>query len=295
MKFATALTCLLALCLGSADGAAAPLPVGKSQTTFELKGLPIEVFTYRPAHFSAGPLLVVMHGITRNADDYRDHAVVLAERFGMLVVAPRFDLARFPTDAYQRGGVMGSGGARPQSEWTYSYIPQLVAEVRRREERADMPYYLIGHSAGGQFLARMSGFLPGEPRRIVAANPGAHLFPTRDLPFPYGFGGLPEELSNDAAIQRYLAVPLTLFLGTADTGDHNLDTKPGAMQQGPTRIERGRACFRLAMEVARRNGWSCNWRLVEAEGIAHDATGMFAHAQAGAALFGVIKPAAGDQ
>lgn len=269
-----------------ATHAVEPLPAGKAQTTLQLGGKPIEVFSYRPAKFSDGPLLVVMHGIQRNADDYRDHAIVLAEKFGMLVVAPRFDLKRFSTDAYQRGGVMKGDTVQPREAWTYSFIPKLVAEVRAREGRADMPYYLIGHSAGGQFLARMTGFLPGEPVRIVAANPGAHLFPTREMEFPYGFGGLPDELSNGDVIRRYLAAPLTLYLGTADTGSYHLDVKPGAMKQGATRIERGRACFRFAQELARENGWPFNWRLVEAEGVDHDATKMFAHAQAAIALFG---------
>ena len=285
------MTCLLhllllcVLCFPWSSLGSESFPPGKSQLTFQLNGQAIEVFAYRPSNFTNGPLLVVLHGMNRNADDYRDNAIVLADTFGMLVVAPCFDTNRFRSEAYQRGNVLKKGDPQPKSEWTYSFIPKLVEEMRRREGREEMPYYLLGHSAGGQFLVRMAGFLPGEPQRIVAANPGAHLFPTREKPFPYGFGGLPEELGNDAAIRRYLAVPLTLFLGTADTGTANLDQTAEARKQGATRIERGRNCFRYAETLARERGWPFNWSLIEVPGIGHDSRKMFASPQAQAALF----------
>lgn len=227
-----------------------------------------------------------MHGLNRNADNYRDSAVGLADLFGMLVVAPRFDTNRFPTDAYQRGNVLKHGKLQPKSEWTYSRVAELVQEIRRRERRPEMPLYFIGHSAGGQFLTRLAAFLPGGAVRIVASNPGSHLFATRDLPFPYGFGGLPDELGNDDAIRRYLAAPLTLFLGTADTGSDNLDVTPTAMKQGATRFARGHNCFKQAQQLAQSKGWTFNWRLVEAPGIGHSAGKMFAQSNAPVALMG---------
>ncbi len=122
-------------------------------------------------------------------------------------------------------------------------------------------------------------------RRIVAANAGAHIFATRDMDFPYGFGNLPEELGNDAALKRFLAQPLTLFQGTADTGEANLDKSAPAMRQGATRIERGRENFRRAQELAVAKGWPFNWSLVEAADIGHDSAKMFGHANAETALF----------
>lgn len=267
----------------SAETPAAPVS-GKGSLTLSISGQNVEVFTYRPAGFTNGPLLIVMHGVNRNAEDYRDFAVPLADKLGMLVVAPHFDKERFPSEAYQRGNVLAEGVARSREEWTYSAIPLIVEEVRRREGRADMPYFALGHSAGGQFLTRMAAFLPGDAKRIVAGNPGTHLFPTRELPFPYGFGGLPEELGGDEAIKRYLAAPLTLLLGTEDTGSEHLDVSETAMKQGATRLERGRRCFRMAQALAKEKGWPFQWRLVEVEGIGHDASKMLATTEAAAAL-----------
>ena len=63
-----------------------------------------------------------------------------------------------------------------------------------------------------------------------------------------------------------------------------LDTSATAMKQGATRIKRGRECFRLAAEVARRNGWPFHWRLVEVEGVGHGSSKMFASEKAAVAL-----------
>ncbi|MEO6245137.1 MAG: hypothetical protein ABIQ12_06850 [Opitutaceae bacterium] len=267
---------------------AAPLPAGPGRFDYPSSTEPITVFSYKPPTYRDGPLLVVCHGVARNAEDYRNFAITLAERFGAIVVAPLFDTQRFPSARYQRGGLVGAEGAAQAPEaWTYAYIPKIVAHVRALEGRPALPYYLIGHSAGGQFLVRLAAFLPAEATRIVAANPGSLLFPTLDQKFGYGFGGLPAELSTEDVMRRYLAAPLTLYLGTGDvTPEHSFDTSAAGMVQGPHRLGRGRACFEFAQKLAHERGWAFNWRKVETPGIAHEAAFMFAAKEAGDALFG---------
>jgi pimeloyl-ACP methyl ester carboxylesterase len=260
--------------------AAEPIPAGKSKLALEVNGAALDVFTFRPESYRDGPLLVVMHGLNRNADDYRDSAVPLAEQLKALVVAPHFPKDRFSTDAYQRGGVMRDKEAQPREKWTFQYVIDLIRLMRESEGRPDMPCYLIGHSAGGQILHRMACFMPGDAVRIIAANPGTLLFPTREEKFPFGFGGLPAELSSDDQIRAYLAAPLTLYLGTADLLEKNLDMSESALRQGKTRFERGHACFTMAQKLAAERGWPFHWELIEAPGIGHTAAGMFGHAQA---------------
>jgi poly(3-hydroxybutyrate) depolymerase len=267
---------------------ATPLPAGPAQLEFPNGAEPITLFTYKPPTYRDGPLLVVFHGVQRNAEDYRNFAITLAERFHAIVVAPLFDANRFPSLRYQRGGIVtAEGKAQPPDAWTYALVPKMVAYVRRLEARPALPYYLIGHSAGGQFLVRLAAFLPGEAVRIVAGNPGSHLFPDRVQEFGYGFGGLPAELSSDEVMRRYLAAPLTFYLGTGDiTPEHSFDASPAGMKQGPNRLERGRACFAAAQKLARAKGWAFNWRKVETPGIAHEAAYMFAAKEVEDALFG---------
>jgi poly(3-hydroxybutyrate) depolymerase len=269
---------------------AGELPTGPSKVEVDLGRAKIEVFTYKPAHYRGGPMLMVFHGVLRNADEYRDHAKGMADRFGMVVVAPRFDSKQFGPGLYQQGGLFREGKVVPQPERTWALVPKLADEVRRLEGKPDLPYYLIGHSGGGQFLVRLAAFEPTQAKRIIAANPGSDLFPDRAQDYPYGFGKLPPELADDAHLRRYLAQPLTLYLGTGDIErDDDLDKSPEADRQGRTRLERGRNAFKAAESLAKRNGWPFGWKLVEAADVKHDHMAMFDHASCALALFGTDR------
>jgi len=270
---------------------ATPIPPGSDQREFDLGGTRLEVFTYKPQNYQDGPLLLVFHGVLRNADAYRDNAIELADRIGAVVAAPRFDLERFSNLQYQQGGLFTkSGEVVNADQWTWNFVPKLAAEIRRAEGRPELPYYLIGHSGGGQFLIRFAGFMPTEAKRIVVANAGTHLFPTTDAEYPLGFGKVPEKLRDAAALRRYLAQPLTIYLGTNDTEqDEHLDVSEEAKRQGSCRYERGRNNFQAAEELARQHGWEFRWKLVEAPGIEHDSKKMFGHPNCVKALFATDK------
>jgi poly(3-hydroxybutyrate) depolymerase len=276
------------LALSACVAPAPTLPVGKSVVTIDCDGTPIEVFTYKPEGWRGERMLFVMHGTLRNADEYRDDAIAMAERFGALVVAPRFDKERFPSRRYQFGGLRDeSGQALPPAQWTYAFVPKLAARLRAIEGRPELRHWIIGHSAGGQFVARMSAFQETGAERLVAANAGSHLFPTEELPFGYGFGGLPDALRGEERLQRYLAQPLTIYLGTADDHpDEYFDDSETAMKQGGGRLQRGRECFARAQALAAARGWFFGWTLVLAEEVEHDHTKMFDHPSCERALFG---------
>src|SRR5436190_13903068 len=184
----------LSLVLVLATQTPAPIPEGAGKSSIDVAGQSLNLYTYKPKSYKNGPLIVVFHGMLRNADTYRDNAIGLGDRHAALIVAPEFDQKRFPNEAYQSGGLFKKGQLQPNEQWTWSLVPKLVDEIRKREGKPKMPYYLIGHSAGGQFLCRLTGFVPTTAERIVVANPGGHLFPSEDYPFPFGFGKLPKEI-----------------------------------------------------------------------------------------------------
>lgn len=265
-----------------------PLPIGKSDLKLMVKGVELEVFCYKPATYRDDRFVMVCHGTLRNASEYRDDAIRMADRLQALIVAPKFDSERFPSWRYQRGGIVKpSGEAAAPDEWTYAFLPEIADQIRKLEEKPNLPLTLIGHSAGGQFLTRLAGFTDAGAVRIVASNAGSSLFATREMPFGYGFGKLPDSLASDDVIKAYLARPLTLYLGTADNvPDEYFDESETAMKQGAGRYQRNIASYEFARDVAKKNGWPFNWRLVIATGIGHDHTAMFDHAQAENALFG---------
>lgn len=257
------------------------IPAGKGERTVKLGDRSLTVFTYRPKGTTDGPLLFVFHGTDRNASEYRDRAVKLADKLGATVAAPLFSKAEFPSDRYQLGGLMANGKPRPRDQWTWTLIPKLAESLRRPGQ----PYSLIGHSAGGQFLCRLAGFVDTDAVRLVAANPGTLLFPSTEFPFPYGFGGLPTEYGGDAALKRYLSQPLTLYLGTGDiVQDEHFPKGRWPDKQGDSRYSRGTAAFAAGKKLADDKGWPFHWRKVQAPKIGHSSAAMFDHPNCLAAL-----------
>ena len=262
-----------------------PLPAGKSLVEVRFGEVPMKLFTYKSKDFSDGPLIMVFHGVLRNAEEYRDDSVAMGDRFRALIVAPLFDEVTFPKPKYQFGGILKNGRATPSHEWTGEYVKRIVKEIRDREGRPEMPLYLIGHSGGGQFVIRTSAFVGTDAKRIVAANPGTHLFPTRTADFPFGFAGLPDELQTDERLKAYLAQPLTIYLGTQDIErDEYLDVTAPAELQGKTRFERGQNAYFAGKKIANERRWPFGWKLVIAPDIEHDHTKMFNHTRCAEAL-----------
>lgn len=262
----------------------APIPAGVAEQTADLQGVSIEVFTYRPAGCALSGALMVFHGLDRNADAYRNYAIPLGQRFCLLVVAPLFDAARFPTWRYQRGGIVHDGSVQPAESWTVNLVPRLASWIRHQEGRAELPYALIGHSAGGQFLSRVVAFGNDEAKEIVIANPSTWVRPSLEIAAPYGFGGVFGPQQGEAALRRYLAAKVTVLLGQEDVGSRNLATSEEAEEQGSTRFERGQTVFREAADAARRHGCAFNWHLAAVPGVGHNARAMFTSEQAFAAL-----------
>jgi pimeloyl-ACP methyl ester carboxylesterase len=249
--------------------------------TVRIGDVDLQVFTYHPNGCVPAGLLVVLHGLGRNAAGYREYARPLADRFCLLVAAPLFDSSRFPTWRYQHGGIADKGIVQDSAAWTGGIVLQLVDTLRREQGAPDLPYFLIGHSAGGQFLSRIAAFMPNQARRMVIANPSTWVEPSVETAAPYGFGGVP---AADTLLRRYLAAPVTVLLGQEDTGSEDLFETPEAVAQGPTRIARGERTFQAAAAVARAHGWAFGWRLVEVPGVGHRARSMFGSAQAAEAL-----------
>jgi pimeloyl-ACP methyl ester carboxylesterase len=279
--FSLALTAALAGT--SVDAKAAQLPQGVSQETAVLGGSTLDVFTYRPAHCRISSLLVVFHGLHRHAPGYRDYARAVGDANCMLVVAPLFDEQRFPVWRYQLGGIVERHAVQDPRHWTGNLVLELVDWVRQREGHS-LDYFLIGHSAGAQFLSRVAAFVPTEARRIVLANPSTYVAPSLRTAAPFGLGGLYTGTAQREVLRNYLAQPVTIFLGEADLGDKDLNQTPAAMAQGTTRLERGRNIYQQGRALAAAQHWAFNWRLVELPGVGHSARKMLSSEQTLVAL-----------
>src|SRR5262245_8922503 len=128
-----AVAAILCGLLGYAPVLAAPITTGRQ--VIDINGTPMVVFTCRPAGCSDPALLLIFHGIARNAHTYRDDVRALADRLCLLVVAPVFDKRAFPTWRYQRGGIVKDAVVQNARDWTGTLGRDLIAGARGQEGR----------------------------------------------------------------------------------------------------------------------------------------------------------------
>jgi dienelactone hydrolase len=247
---------------------------------------PIRVWYYKPSKCnSSSPILIVMHGMQRNAETYRDQWIRYAEEYGALLFAPEFSDKYYPGTAYAQGNLFDSRSQPiPENRTGFALIEHLFDYVTVRANNQNSNYYLYGHSAGGQFVHRMLLFKPdARIRRAVAANPGFYTIPRYTEEFPYGLNksGLASETVKDA-----FGKELIILLGDQDTLEHqkSLNKSVGAMRQGRQRFARGMHFFKVAQEEAGKRGATLAWRLQTVAGAGHSNSKMAG--AAAQALFG---------
>jgi len=226
---------------------AEPIKSGLHSQTVIVRDTPIEVQTYRPSNCRIQGLLLAFHGSERNPRAARP----LADRSCLILLAPYFDNARFPLARYNWGGVVVDHKLQPPEGRTGHLAIDLVAWARR-EVGEPLPYMMIGHSAGAQFLARLAAFVHNEAKRIVIANAGAHVFPSVEVNAPYGFGKLYAADEADKALLHFLAQPLTFLQGEEDTDENDPAAGRAAKSQGKSRLERGLSTFEAGRKLAER-------------------------------------------
>ncbi len=190
------------------------------------------MFTYRPAGCAPRLLLLVFHGVGRDGGPYRDHARSLADRVCAIVVAPQFDPNDFRAMTISTAAsTFAASNASPLARRTVDLIPALVSWAQDAAGQPGMPYILLGHSAGAQFVDRVAAYAPVAAVRVVIANPSTWVLPDTKTAVPFGFGGLGTDEIEERAFRAYLAEPLIVLLGQDDTRQAPARTRPAS--RGP--------------------------------------------------------------
>jgi len=250
-----------------------PLSPGSGVAVFEgLPGKTMRAHYHRPASYRPdAPVLMVLHGVKRNADWYRDAWRELSDRHGFLVLAPEFDRENFPGGrSFNRGSMRDAGGDwQPQRDWAFNAIESLFDAARGWTGSTRDRYLMFGHSAGAQFVHRMVTFMPKlRLERAVAANAGWYTMPDKAQMYPYGFDGARVTLAQHrAAFGRRM----TVMLGDADDDPNHryLHNTPPAKRQGPHRYARGLSYFERAKAAAARLDVEFEWTLEIVSGAGH--------------------------
>lgn len=160
------------------------------------------------------PLIVAVHGSSRNPKDLRDAYATFAERFGCFVLAPLFPLdltETVPDEAYKQ--LIGDTVRYDRLLWTM--VEDFGAVTGTRFTKL----LLFGFSGGAQFAQRL---LYVDPDRLDAVSLGAPSYvslpdPTRD--WWTGIGDFENRFGKPVDLDAVRDVPIQLLCGSADDLD----------------------------------------------------------------------------
>jgi pimeloyl-ACP methyl ester carboxylesterase len=227
--------------------------------------LPAHVIT--PRRFGGLPPLVVLHGISRNADELVDLFTPEAESAGRIVVVPHFSQAVWPH--FQRP----CRAARPDQA-----LLALLAHLSMMDPAFCGPVDLFGHSGGAQLAHRFAMLYPQKVGRLNLAAAGWYCLPDASMAYPYGLGegAAPGCVSwvrrHRQALPTYLRLPVRVFVGTEDTlRDGTLRSSPLLDRvQGLTRIARAETFVDRFRAAAKECGLDPDITLTRLTGVGHD-------------------------
>jgi hypothetical protein len=243
----------------------------------------IEVFYHIPnGEVKMMPILMSFHGVNRNAADYRDYWISMANSNKFMVFAPQFSDEDFSTgDAYNLANIFNDGDNPSSStfnakeEWTFSVLDPLFEQIKSAVSGTQEKYNGWGHSAGAQFLQRFVLYLPNSKLDIaVCSNAGWYTVPEFSVDFPYGLkkGQLP-----NLDLKLALSKKLIIHLGTGDTDQNSPGLRHNSVvdaQQGASRLDRGRYFFAESQSTAQSLNTTFNWEKDEVFAVAHEAQKM---------------------
>jgi len=229
------------------------------------------------------PVLFSFHGGSRNAIDYRDDWINMANQNGFMVFAPEFNTDNFPSgDMYNLANIFQDGdnpsldSFNSPANWSFSIIDQLFEFIKNEVNGNQETYNAWGHSAGAQFLHRFIFYLPNSKLNIaVCSNAGWYTVPEIGIPFPYGLNG--SQLENSNLIDAF-SKKLYIHLGEEDNDPNSSSLRHNDIvddQQGLNRLVRGRYFFIKSKEMAENLNTQFNWeKTPEVPNVAHNHSAM---------------------
>ena len=217
-------------------------------------------------------IVFVMHGVNRNADEYRDAWVELAKQNNFIVLVPEFTKQQFPrARSYNLGNMYNKDNQlNMEDDWSFSVIERVFTQFKQQVNNNTERFYIFGHSAGAQFVHRLLLFKPTLAVELaIAANAGWYTLPSYNHTFPYG---LQESGIDEVDISTYLSAPLFLLLGDKDNdpNDKHLRRAAEANRQGAHRFARGNYYYRFAKYKAAELKVPFNWQREVVKNVGHD-------------------------
>lgn len=185
-------------------------PPGEKQLLHRMlqNGSRQDYFIYRPENCEpGGPLVVVVHDISRNAREMSAAFTDICDRYGVTLLAPHFATNRYPN--YQRLG--RSRHAVDRGMRADEALDAILEEFAPQAGVSSEKFYLFGYGAGGRFAMR---YAMAHPSRIAGAamtSADAYTFPNPDKRFPQGIAPGKKRLDLQFEPEQFLRIPMTVI------------------------------------------------------------------------------------
>jgi pimeloyl-ACP methyl ester carboxylesterase len=182
-------------------------------------------------------VLVALHGMGGNGEDFTRDLIEQADRYGWLIVAPTMAYGDYmnPNVVAQEDPVL----IRALSNYL-DQLPQITGmNVRRR-------ILLLGHSRGAQLAHRFAEFQPDRVLAVAALSAGSYTLPSSVGAFPYGIKDLARYAGRAFDAASFDAIQFWVGVGGQDTNALDVPRQWDAYE-GKTRVQRAQA-FESAMQ-----------------------------------------------
>tara|TARA_B100001248_G_scaffold182950_1_gene139314 strand:+ start:380 stop:1237 length:858 start_codon:yes stop_codon:yes gene_type:complete len=214
-------------------------------------------------------VLFVVHGNTRNADDYLNSWIRLTKDKNIAIFAPHFKRSSFISfNTLQMS--TSSGKIRTDTDlYLHNSIDTLFKYIKAKFKLNDKLYDIYGHSAGAQFVHRYL-LMSDNPsvNKAVAANAGWYTF-LNGADFPYGVKNPPISLT-DSNVKKFLSTNLYILIGTNDIDvDSSINKSKGAQKQGINRLQRAKNFFTYTESIVEQNNLEFKWKYQAVPGAPH--------------------------
>lgn len=222
-----------------------------------------EYLLYRPSSAGADlPLLVSIHGVSRNFDEHAKLLSAYCEMYGVALLVPHFSEEQYPD--FQRLGRQGRG--RRADTALHLAVAEAASLVGASAER----FYIFGFSGGAQFAHRYVMAHPHRVRCAAIASAGWYTFPDPTTRFPYGTRPHRDLPGIRFDAEEFLEVPISVFVGASDEGTRGVRQSARLNRdQGVHRVERARRWVAAMEEAAAAHHMECRVTYKEIERANH--------------------------
>jgi pimeloyl-ACP methyl ester carboxylesterase len=187
-------------------------------------------------------VLLALHGMGGNGEDFSKELVEQADRYGWLLVAPTIDYGdwRNPAVVMREEPII----IRALSDYL-DQLPQLTKLPTRRL------VLLLGHSRGAQLAHRFAEFRPDRVLAVAVLSAGTYTLPLTsgpqgNLSFPFGVKDLAQYAGSAFDPARFGGIQFWVGVGAQDTNPADLPRQWDSYE-GTTRLQRAQA-FEAAMQ-----------------------------------------------